>query len=672
MTTATTTRRYGARLRRDGDSALFLDAALAIGRRLVEQALWSAEQCTWEVRRPRPDPEERTETGPADGTIYQGTAGIAFFLGELHRATGDPEVGRTARGAMAHALAQAPDVPNLFGFHSGRVGIAWVAVRLAELFDRPEYRDAARRLLRPLVGQESRDDGLDVIAGAAGAVPACLDVGSKTGWDEPPEIARRLGEHLIDQAHLRPDGWSLSGGNMSGRVANLNGLSHGASGMALALLELARATGDGRFLFAAEMAFLHERRCFDEEESNWPDLRYTEIGEFVYFRQLDELRRAVLDGTLPPYRRRCMAAWCHGSPGIGLARLRAWELTGQEVYREEAEAALRSTSAAIEKDVAENDNYSLCHGIGGNCELPVVAAEILERPELLRPAELAAAHGLKTYEAQGRPWPCGTVGSASDPSLMLGEAGIGTFYLRLADPETPSILLLRPGTEKVTTDPAGFQALARESAAGFFGTTLRAWTRLAPPGPVLPAWEPGAGPLLRTPVEETHEVLAAFLENETGERRQMLADAFEPERVRHQLTLELRDYTRAFLRGLVRPAWDDVDVEGAAFVLAPGVRLLCVDHDWESWLGTSEESPPEDEVFYLCREKDDGICRERIGPMAGLVLERVQETATLDQVVAHVAEAVGLARPDERHVAKIQAQLREMYLAGIVDVADAR
>jgi hypothetical protein len=39
------------------------------------------------------------------------------------------------------------------------------------------------------------------------------------------------------------------------------------------------------------------------------------------------------------------------------------------------------------------------------------------------------------------PWPCGTSGDT--PNLMLGLAGIGYFYLRLAIPAIPSILLLR-------------------------------------------------------------------------------------------------------------------------------------------------------------------------------------------------------------------------------------
>jgi hypothetical protein len=38
------------------------------------------------------------------------------------------------------------------------------------------------------------------------------------------------------------------------------------------------------------------------------------------------------------------------------------------------------------------------------------------------------------------PWPCGIPGAGEAPGLMLGTAGIGYFYLRLAKPEIPTAL----------------------------------------------------------------------------------------------------------------------------------------------------------------------------------------------------------------------------------------
>jgi len=651
----------------------FLDTALAIGRRVARQALWEGSACTWDVLEPQPDPENRVRTIRAEGQLYQGAAGIAWFLGELYRATGEAEVGRAARGGLEHALARGDHLADLFGFqfgfYSGRVGLAWVAVRLAGIFERPDYTERARRLLAPLAGREPDDAGLDVIGGAGGAIPACLDLAEKTGWDEPRTMARALGEHLIRQAQRRPDGWSWATGGETA-VRNLTGFAHGASGMGLALLELARATGDGRFRFAAEMAFLYERRLFNAERSNWPDLRHKALEEDLLYQKMNELRRAVRDGKLPVYEETSMTAWCHGSPGIGLARLRAFELTGQDAYRQEAEAALRSTLQAIEDELSQSENYSLCHGIGGNCELPLLAAEILGRPELRQVAERAAREGIATYQAQERPWPCGTVGGVPDPSLLVGEAGIGAFYLRLADPETPSILLLRPRTSSPQEGPeSSFRDLAQESVGDYFSTTLRVWSRLAPPGPTLPSWEPGTEPLVRTPAEETHDILVARLGEESGDLREKLEDAFEPERVRYDLTLALVDHTEAVLRRLVRPAWEEIDLQAATFTLTPGTRLLSADHDWQAWLDTSDpEPPPESSVSFLCHQDGNAIRCRRVSPMAALVLEAASEPASLDKIVALGAEAAGIDRPGEALAGKVRAQLRELYGADLVGV----
>ena len=54
--------------------------------------------------------------------------------------------------------------------------------------------------------------------------------------------------------------------------------------------------------------------------------------------------------------------------------------------------------------------------------------------------------------------------------------------------------------------------------------------------------------------------------------------------------------------------------------------------------------------------------------MAALVLEAASEPASLDEIVARVAEAAGIARPGEELAGKIQAQLRELYVADLVGV----
>jgi len=170
-------------------------------------------------------------------------------------------------------------------------------------------------------------------------------------------------------------------------------------------------------------------------------------------------------------------------------------------------------------------------------------------------------------------------------------------------------------------------------------------------------------------VEEAHEILVARLGEESGGLRARLEDAFEPERVRYELTLELVDQTEAVLRRLVRPVWEEIDLRGAIFTLTPGTRILSTRHDWRSWLGTSgPEPPPESGVSFLCHQEGRDIRCRRVGLMAALVLEAASEPASLDEIAARVAEAAGIAPPGEELAGKVRAQLRELYRADLVGV----
>ena len=70
-----------------------------------------------------------------------------------------------------------------------------------------------------------------------------------------------------------------------------------------------------------------------------------------------------------------MTAWCHGAPGIGLARLRSLPHLDDATSRAEIGTALATTLAE-----GFGRNHSLCHGDLGNLDFVVQAAETARRP----------------------------------------------------------------------------------------------------------------------------------------------------------------------------------------------------------------------------------------------------------------------------------------------------
>lgn len=650
----------------------FTATAASIGDRLVDRARGNGRPWSWTVRIQGSGADRReAELRPAGPALYQGTAGIALFLGELAGVTGEARFAAAARDTLSHALTRGAELPETaFGFHGGRVGIAWVAVRVAAVLDAPALRRPAKGLLSPLAGNEHRDGGLDVIAGAAGAIPALLDLARRLERDDLLGVARRLGEHLIVQARKEPGGWSWDTLPRSS-VRGLTGFAHGASGAAVALLELARATGEGRFRFAAEMAFLYERRTFDPEAGNWPDYRHTLLGDHLRTGRIEEVRRAVRAGRFPPYRPHFMTAWCHGAPGIGLARLRAWELTGDPRVLDELRQAVETTRASVDPEALHAGNFSLCHGAAGNAELLLEAGRRLDEPEWIEAARQVAEIGRDRYESSETTWPCGTVDGRPDPSLLVGEAGIGLYCLRLDDASIPSVLLVRPA-EAEDPNPrdldAGFRDAWSDAATAAFRTTrrvLRASAGSEAPEPPVPG---RAGSLEEAPAEAAARYLEQRLEAESeAELRTLLDDAFRFDLARNALLRTRADHTLETLRRLARPPADEAPWGEGRFCLPPTVRFRTLEWDWTD--PPASGAPAEGPVPVLLVRENGRVAVRKVGPLAAVVLEALEEPARVADVVEVVARALGDGDDVDRRLLteRVREQMGALYEAGLVD-----
>ena len=89
--------------------------------------------------------------------------------------------------------------------------------------------------------------------------------------------------------------------------------------------------------------------------------------------------------------------------------------------------------------------FRMCHGLAGKRRnVLLYASEILLGSESSTQALLSrvARYGMERFVEGNAPWPCGTH-CGETPNLMLGLAGVGQFYLRMAEPSIPSVLLLR-------------------------------------------------------------------------------------------------------------------------------------------------------------------------------------------------------------------------------------
>ncbi|WP_437752169.1 lanthionine synthetase LanC family protein [Sorangium sp. So ce1389] len=414
-----------------------LATARRIGEALCASAFWDeeGERCNWMGYADMDAPGGGLTQGwiALHAPLGGGSAGVALFLAELHRQAPDPAVKRTAEGALRRSVRRPMPVGSLvspLSYFAGSVGIACVAERFAELgLSAGHDRDREQRM-REIEAALGSPHPLDVMGGNAGAIPALLSLSRRSGLGRCRDLAGRCGEELCRAAGREGEKRFWSAAAATGHPVHsppMAGLSHGAAGIALALLELHQHTGDALLLETARGAFAYEDALFSKIEGNWLDVRMPH----------------QTDGGTPTGT--FQTAWCHGAPGVALARMRAAQLDPDraEVHLAAARIAVATTIAALERKLAlPRSDATLCHGLAGLSEVALLAAELLG-DDRARSAAILAARTLCDRHGATLDWPSGMSTAQTNPTLLLGNAGIGHHLLRLHDPaRVPPILIL--------------------------------------------------------------------------------------------------------------------------------------------------------------------------------------------------------------------------------------
>jgi lantibiotic modifying enzyme len=287
-----------------------------------------------------------------------------------------------------------------------------------------------RGSLERVLAMPHGSEPLDVIDGLAGAIQALLAVARVAADRELEDGACALARRLAARGRTA-DGsgaWCWPDPDALDKQA-LTGMSHGAAGIGLALLEASLASGDGELLEAARGAFRYEDTRYVADQRNWLDLR------------------AGAEDA-PGTAASCGLTWCHGAPGIALARLRALEIcAGEQAWRDDADAALVTTRAELARRRRQAGlDATLCHGTCGLAEALLVAGEHAERIDARGARADAEAFAAEVAVAWSRgDQVSGVPSGGSNPSLMLGSAGVGWFLLRALDPAGVPAILGAPG-----------------------------------------------------------------------------------------------------------------------------------------------------------------------------------------------------------------------------------
>lgn len=405
--------------------AQMVQEAVAIAQQLQQQSICATDGSVSWIGMEYIPQAQQLQLQPLGYGLYDGVCGVALFLAALEKITSDGGWHYLALSSLQHLRKTLQDTDSKsqskiikqigIGGAFGLGSIIYSLVRISQFLNEPELLDSARLAASLITPESIADDRqFDTMGGTAGAILGLLALYQATINPSVLEQAIACGYHLLDNRITSDSGprtWATSQGKL------LTGFSHGAAGIAYALLRLYRTTQDPVFLEAAEEAIAYERSVFSPTNGNWPDMRSF----------------AVRDGK-PSF----MTSWCHGAAGVGLARLGSLMILDTAEIRQEIAVALNTT-----QEFGLRNLDHLCCGNFGRMEVLLVAAQNLLDSQLSETAQKQAAQVMARAKYVGAFYLfAGNLKDVYNPGFFQGTAGIGYELLRLAYPDSlPCVLL---------------------------------------------------------------------------------------------------------------------------------------------------------------------------------------------------------------------------------------
>jgi hypothetical protein len=370
-------------------------------------------------------------------SLYSGNTGILLFFYELYRQTKNDRYFSILISNINWILKD-PSVnePKNISLYYGSLGASYILAKCATLLNDQSLLDKSLDIALktgPLLNTDYLENRNELLGGASGILYCLTSLYHLSQSGEILNLVKRCVEHIINDFHCTRKGiyWDRE----YNQVKGLCGMSHGVSGIASVLMEIGHYFNNEPLKSIASFAFDYENTFYDRSNNNWRDLR---VGIFSteyydYYKNL-----YLTDKKEDFYNKFYMDAWCHGAPGIGFARLRAFERTGASVYKRDLNRAIQR---CMSSSYLTHTSLTLCHGLGSIVDLYLEAAHVL-KDERLRLLANKTFLDFAASKSLADKYKSGFEGHYEmDASLFNGIAGIGHLCLRLHSPDTvPSVL----------------------------------------------------------------------------------------------------------------------------------------------------------------------------------------------------------------------------------------
>jgi type 2 lantibiotic biosynthesis protein LanM len=401
-------RGFGKAIETDNDFSCnrHLDLAVSVGNKVLQRLVFYKDFASFanisSVMGENASNSNAFSIYDSDNALYDGRAGVALFLAYLSRESKDNKY-RDAAKALINNIeterTESSSLPGIGGF-TGIPSLIYVYSHLYAL-----WRDKSLLLItEKLIKQASKliesDKNLDILDGAAGCLLAALSFHHVSRSRAALALAKRCARHLTEIDQSGDPRWKS--------IATKRGLSHGLSGIALALGKLGVVLSEDKLKIVSQ-------EIFDMESTFIADGNWTDSHQLFGRPQV---------------------SWCHGAPGIALARLgMSGSLLG-DLNNRDIELALKETISHF-----RIPSHCLCHGTFGNIEPLVYASKYSKFNSHTDDLEKIINEVLDEFTESG--FKSLLANQTLGLGLMTGLSGVGYGLLRLhAERSIPSVLLL--------------------------------------------------------------------------------------------------------------------------------------------------------------------------------------------------------------------------------------
>ncbi|NML70074.1 hypothetical protein HHL23_09700 [Chryseobacterium sp. RP-3-3] len=362
-------------------------------------------------------------------SLWNGTGGIAWFFLALYENTGKEKYLAVAEGAFSkidHYLKEHKiSNPSLY---DGISGITYLGLELFRVTGKTSYLQYTSDLYekyRPKILAEQTEDMLIGISGILIAVVTLYDF---TKDQKLIDDIRILATTLVEKSFVAETGIRWGSNHLS--MDSLCGFSHGNAGIAFCLLQLGRYFKNEEFIWLAEQALRYEDLYYDPSKNNWMDLRWEESKNSLS-NLFNWDKNTFLQEDFD------INAWAHGACGIGSARISAFRMTGNPMYKQDCKKIFERCKNDIQ--TRSKRNHILFSGYGGLSDFLLQYHEAFDDKEAVELATEIVFEGLKKSRAHGHSeW---GIQNTEDLGLMTGTAGIGLSLLIIVKGKTFNSIL---------------------------------------------------------------------------------------------------------------------------------------------------------------------------------------------------------------------------------------